>query len=89
MSHISTQQLLDQTSTMNSADGDSSSAKGKQNDSTAPGFRPQAAMAVIPPKAEDLQKSYASIVGTDADPKGWYGSMSMWFSPLALFRAKH
>lgn len=33
-------------------------------------------MAVQPPRQEDLQKSYASIVGNDANPKGWYGSMS-------------
>lgn len=40
------------------------------------GFRPQGPMVVQPPRQEDLQKSYASIVGTDADAKGWYGSMS-------------
>jgi hypothetical protein len=40
------------------------------------GFRPQGPMVVQPPRVEDLQKSYASIVGTDADAKGWYGSMS-------------
>ncbi|KAI1084880.1 stomatin-like protein [Whalleya microplaca] len=39
------------------------------------GFRPQANMTVEPPRQEDLQQSYASIVGTDADAKGWYGSM--------------
>ncbi|KAI0025787.1 stomatin family protein [Xylariomycetidae sp. FL0641] len=39
------------------------------------GFRPQANMTVEPPKEEDLQQSYASIVGNDANPKGWYGSM--------------
>lgn len=37
------------------------------------GFRPQAPMAVQPPKAEDLQKSYASIITHEADPKDWYG----------------
>lgn len=42
----------------------------------AGGFRPQGPMTVQPPRQEDLQKSYASIVGTDADAKGWYGSMS-------------
>jgi erythrocyte band 7 integral membrane protein len=41
------------------------------------GFRPMVNMSVQPPKQEDLQKSYASIVGNDADAKGWYGSMSM------------
>lgn len=40
------------------------------------GFRPQAPMIVQPPRQEDLQKSYASIVGNDADAKGWYGGMS-------------
>lgn len=40
------------------------------------GFRPQAGMTtVIPPQAGDLQKSYASIVGDDPGPKGWYGAM--------------
>ncbi|KAI1860791.1 uncharacterized protein JN550_011253 [Neoarthrinium moseri] len=39
------------------------------------GFRPQQNMAVEPPRQEDLQPSYASIVGNDADAKGWYGSM--------------
>ncbi|KAI4599131.1 hypothetical protein KJ359_002089 [Pestalotiopsis sp. 9143b] len=39
------------------------------------GFRPQQAMAVEPPKERDLQPSYASIVGNDAGPKGWYGGM--------------
>ncbi|OAA57466.1 stomatin family protein [Niveomyces insectorum RCEF 264] len=39
------------------------------------GFRPQVNMAVEPPRKEDLQKSYASIVGDDGNPAGWYGSM--------------
>lgn len=43
----------------------------------ATGFRPQGNMVTVqPPRAEDLQRSYASIVGNDANPKGWYGSMS-------------
>lgn len=42
---------------------------------SAAGFQPQNKMTVVPPKAEDLQMSYASIVGTDADAKGWYGTM--------------
>jgi len=54
-------------------------SKGKQAD-PAGGFRPAANMTVQPPKPEDLQKSYASLVGNDADAKGWYGSMSMLFS---------
>lgn len=57
------------------------STKGKGPDSTAGtavngGFRPQANMTtVIPPTADDLQRSYATIVDADANPKGWYGSM--------------
>ncbi|KAH8883920.1 stomatin family protein [Thozetella sp. PMI_491] len=27
------------------------------------------------PRQEDLQRSYATVVDTDANPKGWYGSM--------------
>jgi erythrocyte band 7 integral membrane protein len=54
---------------------ESSSAKGKAHDTNG-GFRPQAAMAaVVPPRQEDLQKSYEAIVGNDADAKGWYGGM--------------
>lgn len=54
---------------------ESSSAKGKAHDTNG-AFRPEAPMiAVIPPRKEDLQKSYAAIVGNDADAKGWYGSM--------------
>ncbi|KAI2602294.1 stomatin-like protein [Hypoxylon sp. NC1633] len=41
----------------------------------AAGFRREAPMLVERPKQEDLQASYASIVGNDANPKGWYGSM--------------
>ena len=44
------------------------------------GFRPQVNMEVEPPKVEDLQASYASVVGQDSNPQGWYGSMST-FSP--------
>ncbi|KAK8107897.1 SPFH domain/band 7 family protein [Apiospora kogelbergensis] len=43
------------------------------------GFRPHqnmtTAVAVEPPRPRDLQASYASIVGDDANPEGWYGSM--------------
>ncbi|KAI0837258.1 stomatin-like protein [Hypoxylon sp. FL0890] len=39
------------------------------------GFRSQGNMTVERPRQEDLQASYASIVGNDANPKGWYGSM--------------
>lgn len=39
------------------------------------GFEPQPAMVVEPPRQEDLQRSYATIVDANANPKGWYGSM--------------
>jgi erythrocyte band 7 integral membrane protein len=48
-----------------------------ENANTPIGFRPQQNMAVEPPRAHDLQPSYATIVANDANPKGWYGSMSM------------
>ena len=48
------------------------------------GFVANQKMAVQPPRQEDLQKSYASIVGNDANPKGWYGSMSMYLSSIIL-----
>lgn len=61
------------------ASSDAGASKGKAADSAAlnGGFRPQANMTVQPPKPEDLQKSYASVVGNDPNPKGWYGVMSM------------
>jgi erythrocyte band 7 integral membrane protein len=46
------------------------------NGTTEIGFRPQQNMTVQPPRERDLQPSYASIVGDDANPEGWYGSMS-------------
>lgn len=52
---------------------------GKQpatSGSSQQGFRQQAAMTVEPPRQEDLQKSYATVVDSNASPKGWYGSMS-------------
>jgi regulator of protease activity HflC (stomatin/prohibitin superfamily) len=39
------------------------------------GFRPQHGLVVQPPKKEDMQVSYATIVAADANPKGWYGTM--------------
>ena len=44
------------------------------------GFIAQTKMDVRPPKEDDLQKSYASVVGNDPNPKGWYGGMSMFAS---------
>jgi len=61
----------------------SSVSKGKGPEEptvTNGGFRPQvpmAVMAVQPPRQEDLQRSYAAVVDSNANPKGWYGSMSM------------
>ncbi|KAF4976466.1 hypothetical protein FZEAL_6866 [Fusarium zealandicum] len=40
------------------------------------GFMAQHKMAVEPPKREDLQQSYGTVVEPDANPKGWYGSMT-------------
>ncbi|KAK7977401.1 hypothetical protein PG988_004891 [Apiospora saccharicola] len=44
---------------------------------TSGGFRPHQNMTTVvePPRPRDLQASYASIVGDDANPEGWYGSM--------------
>jgi erythrocyte band 7 integral membrane protein len=56
----------------------SSTSKAPENSNG--GFRAHAAMTVEPPKAQDLQQSYATIVGNDAGPKGWYGTMGKWFS---------
>lgn len=64
-----------------SANGKGKSAEHSEAPPPAVGFRPQANMTVEPPRPEDLQKSYASIVGTDADAKGWYGSMSTEYLP--------
>lgn len=61
------------------ASSEQGSSRGKATDgppANAVGFRPQANMTVQPPKPEDLQKSYASVVGVDPQPKGWYGAMS-------------
>ncbi|KAK8142223.1 hypothetical protein G3M48_009146 [Beauveria asiatica] len=41
----------------------------------AGGFVSQTRMTVVPPSEDDLQKSYAKVVGSEANPKGWYGSM--------------
>lgn len=59
----------------------SSKAPVESNGQHPSGFRAQAGMTVQRPRQEDLQKSYASIVGNDANPKGWYGSMSMQLLP--------
>ncbi|KAM0264737.1 hypothetical protein ACHAQJ_000562 [Trichoderma viride] len=54
--------------------GHSSSSKAAEID--AAGFQAQKKMKVEPPKGEDLQQSYAAVVGTESSsPKGWYGGM--------------
>ncbi|KJZ80206.1 hypothetical protein HIM_00056 [Hirsutella minnesotensis 3608] len=66
-------------STVNGAGSSSKApASGPDQESTGGfggGFQTQSKMTVQPPKKEDLQRSYASLVGDDANPKGWYGSM--------------
>lgn len=64
-------------------------APGTAGSSKAPleaGFKPQQNMVVIPPKKEDLQPSYATVVGADPNPRGWYGSMSTFDLGLCLLR---
>jgi erythrocyte band 7 integral membrane protein len=39
------------------------------------GFQAQHKMAVQPPKQEDLQRTYATIVTEEASPNDWYGKM--------------
>ena len=64
------------SSTAPIVNGGSSKAPDSDVGGTTVGFTPQTKMVVQPPKKEDLQRSYASVVETDANPKGWYGSMS-------------
>ncbi|CAG9944222.1 unnamed protein product [Clonostachys rosea f. rosea IK726] len=59
------------STTVNGA-GAGSSSKAPESEV---GFQPQNRMAVQPPKQEDLQRSYATVVSADANPKGWYGTM--------------
>lgn len=77
------------------ATGEGSSAKYPESETGATsnggggqphtgGFQAQSKMTVQPPKREDLQKSYASVVTEEANPKGWYGSMSKFLSFAAL-----
>ncbi|KYK55332.1 stomatin-like protein [Drechmeria coniospora] len=65
---------------MSDANAESSARKPHGSDeNTHPslgGFQPQSRMAVQPPKKEDLQRSYATVVGDEEpQPRGWYGSM--------------
>jgi erythrocyte band 7 integral membrane protein len=50
------------------------SSKAPESDANI-GFQPQNKMTVQPPKQEDLQRSYATIVTQDMGVQGWYGSM--------------
>ncbi|EHK41347.1 uncharacterized protein TrAtP1_004805 [Trichoderma atroviride] len=62
-------------SAVNGAGNGSTSKAADVDGLSAPGFQPQNKMTVQPPSGEDLQKSYAAVVGNEANPKGWYGSM--------------
>ncbi|KAL2255400.1 hypothetical protein VTK26DRAFT_3446 [Humicola hyalothermophila] len=59
------------------ASSDAGAPKGKATDSAAAsgGFQSHANMTVQPPKPEDLQQSYASIVDNNPNSMGWYGAM--------------
>jgi hypothetical protein len=61
-----------------------SSSKNPNGEHSLGGFQAQNKMAVQPPREDDLQQSYATVVRTDADHKGWYGGMSK-FMFLFLF----
>lgn len=50
-------------------------SNGGASSSKAPAFDAQPKMNVRPPKQEDLQQSYATLVGTDPNPRGFYGFM--------------
>lgn len=74
------------SSTAPIVNGGSSKAPESESGNTAIGFTPQLKMTVQKPKKEDLQQSYASVVETDANPKGWYGGMSTFsFGVLFLY----
>ncbi len=49
------------------------------------GFQAAKPMTVQPPRQEDLQVSYATTVDAEANPKGWYGNMSMFISSILFF----
>ncbi|KAL1894289.1 hypothetical protein Cpir12675_003717 [Ceratocystis pirilliformis] len=52
-----------------------SQASGTGEASLTVGFRSQQPMEVQPPRMQDLQQSYAAVVASDTNPKGWYGYM--------------
>lgn len=72
-------------SAVNGAGHGSSSKAADVDGLSPPGFQPQNKMTVKPPSGEDLQKSYAAVVGSEANPKGWYGGMSMSQLTLSTF----
>lgn len=53
--------------------GGNSSPKAPDLDQGNGEYQPQHKMTVMSPKKEDLQRSYATVVEADADPKGWDG----------------
>jgi erythrocyte band 7 integral membrane protein len=53
----------------------SAAHKAPENEPSTGGFVAQNKMTVQPPKESDLQKSYATVVHTEDDHKGWYGTM--------------
>ncbi|KOS22252.1 putative band 7 family protein [Escovopsis weberi] len=65
-----------------STDGNPSKAPDNDADITSTGFQAQTKMTVQPPREGDLQRSYATTVGSDANPKGWYGSMINTFGEI-------
>jgi erythrocyte band 7 integral membrane protein len=64
------------STTINGADAHrgGSSSKAPESEPGSIGFQPQIKMNVQPPKQEDLQRSYATVVA-DTGSHGWYGSM--------------
>jgi hypothetical protein len=61
-----------------------SSSKNPNGEHSLGGFQAQNKMAVQPPREDDLQQSYATVVRTDADHKGWYGGMSKSHMPFLI-----
>lgn len=49
---------------------------GSSSKAPAPGYETGPKMEVLPPRQEDLQQSYATLIGNDSNPKGFYGGMS-------------
>lgn len=56
-----------------------SSSKTPESDHVNLGFQPHNKMTVKPPKQEDLQRKYATVVAQDTGNHGWYGKMSRFF----------